>query len=1233
MDCVLHWNLQSLHTKFSDLKLLLHDFTPAVVCLQETLCSTRPVHPPSGFSIFHSLPARRDGHERGAAILVDKRVHCIAFPLRTSLQAVAVRVWLGKWYTICSLYLPHSSLSLREVTDLLDQLHSPYLLLGDMNAKSPLWGATNTDNFGRIFESVLLSHPISLLTDGTPTHFHSQTGTYSTIDLSFCSSACTTDFTYRVTENLRGSDHYPVCLALVSPPPPLSRPKRFVETRADWDIFHARSETVVVGGSQGSSIDDDVASITEILVASASASMPLSTGVSARRPVPWWNDECRAAFRARLRAERALRRQHTVMNVVTFQKLRATCRVVFRRAKKKSWQDFLSSINSRTSLHKIWKKVQKISGKFSPSPPPVLRAPDGSNIVDPFAVATLIAEAFASVSHPDNYNLAFRRFRRAAVTRPLAFHDGKIYSYNSPFTLSELRHALSQSSNSSPGLDQITYTMIRHAHPTLVQALLQLFNRIFLENLFPETWRTAVVVPLPKEGKDNGNPLHFRPIALTSCLCKLLEKMVNFRLMAYLESHQLLGRVQSGFRSNRSTTDNLVQFEHHIFSAFERRHHTIAVFFDLTKAYDMAWRWGIMERLHVFGLRGHLPLFVENFLSRRYIRVRVGSHLSESVEVLEGTPQGSVLSCTCFLLAMHTIADGLPQNVQSSLYVDDFTIYASGSSCRFVERTLQNAISRLERWCGTTGFCFSAEKTRCMHICRVRGCPHTAHNLSLFGTPITPVQEYKYLGVYVDEKLNWNRHIVHLRRSSSATLSLFRHLTSKTWGADTQSLLRLYVMLLKPRLDYGSEVYSTSPRVDSLSPVQNEVLRVATGAFRSSPIPSLLAVTGLLPLPHYRVIKHLNTFLRLASSPTHPLHQDLFNMDLTRLDALVDLSQRLPRVSFIARGHLLCDLLQINIRQVLPDLLPLFPLWPSGPPTVCSTLFTSIKSQLPSEVLRVTFVDHAQCHNRSYKFYTDGTKTPDGVAFAALGSDGWNVSQRISADASIFTAELLAVRASIFHCRDIPGDCVTIFSDSRSAIMALKGHGSKNALVCQIQRHMAGLRQQITLCWVPSHVGVPGNEACDRAARQALLQPDVARICLPRSDLKNLVKQRVRESWRIAWRDLPDNKLRYFLTVPSLSSVSPSSRQWDIHLTRLRIGHSLLTHGFLMERGPLPYCHDCIVPLTVRHILAECPSLSDERRLCFGAAATMRYMLIDCDVSLAGPLYRFTRSIGLLPYL
>ena len=118
MACIIQWNLQSLRTKFTELKVLLHELSPAVVCLQETLIGLQAFSPPSGFTLVRSTPVRNDGHERGAAILVDRRVHCIPVTLRTPLQAVAVRAWLGKWYTVCSLYIPHVPLDLRDLLGL-----------------------------------------------------------------------------------------------------------------------------------------------------------------------------------------------------------------------------------------------------------------------------------------------------------------------------------------------------------------------------------------------------------------------------------------------------------------------------------------------------------------------------------------------------------------------------------------------------------------------------------------------------------------------------------------------------------------------------------------------------------------------------------------------------------------------------------------------------------------------------------------------------------------------------------------------------------------------------------------------------------------------------------------------------------------------------------------------------------------------------------------------------------
>ena len=189
--------------------------------------------------------------------------------------------------------------------------------------------------------------------------------------------------------------------------------------------------------------------------------------------------------------------------------------------------------------------------------------------------------------------------------------------------------AIKQSHDSATGPDEIHYQMLKHLPESSLQALLGIFNHIWTTGDFPEDWRLATVIPIPKPGKDHAEPTNYRPIALTSCLCKTLERMINKRLIWYLESNNLLSRYQSGFRAGRSTNDNLVRLETFIRDAFVKKEHIVAVFFDLEKAYGTTWRYGIMKDIHKLGLRGRLPTFIESFLADRAMQVRVGSTLSD----------------------------------------------------------------------------------------------------------------------------------------------------------------------------------------------------------------------------------------------------------------------------------------------------------------------------------------------------------------------------------------------------------------------------------------------------------------------------------------------------------------------------------------------------------------------------------------------------------------------------
>ena len=153
MDSVIQWNLQSYRTKFSKSRILIKNLFPVCICLQETMHKHNRVSLPKGYAAEVSPLTREDGHERGAAILVQTRFLYNRVPLNTELQAVAIKMHLEKTYTICSLYLPHVAVTKQEIMNLIDQLELPFLLLGDMNARSPLWGeGITTDERGKIFE-------------------------------------------------------------------------------------------------------------------------------------------------------------------------------------------------------------------------------------------------------------------------------------------------------------------------------------------------------------------------------------------------------------------------------------------------------------------------------------------------------------------------------------------------------------------------------------------------------------------------------------------------------------------------------------------------------------------------------------------------------------------------------------------------------------------------------------------------------------------------------------------------------------------------------------------------------------------------------------------------------------------------------------------------------------------------------------------------------------------------
>ena len=257
--------------------------------------------------------------------------------------------------------------------------------------------------------------------------------------------------------------------------------------------------------------------------------------------------------------------------------------------------------------------------------------------------------------------------------------------YNSPIPRAEFNTALSQAKNSAPGEDGIGYQMLKHLPESAITLLLDIYNRVWVDGNILNKWKSAILLPFQKPGKSSNRPDSYRPTVLTSNACKVHEKIINTRLVHYLDSNDLISPQRYGFRRSRSMEEVLVALETAILYAFASHKQLFAMFYDLEKAYNTAWRRDIqhiLQQIYNFGIRGKMARFLSDFLHNRHFRVRIGGvfFFSNYYDQRQRVPQGSVLSCTLFMIAINGIVAVLPPNVLSAhLYVDDFAIYFTAS--------------------------------------------------------------------------------------------------------------------------------------------------------------------------------------------------------------------------------------------------------------------------------------------------------------------------------------------------------------------------------------------------------------------------------------------------------------------------------------------------------------------------------------------------------------------------
>ena len=1199
---ILQWNCRGLISKWAEIKPMLLTRAFSVICLQET--HFLPNDPYDfrlhNYTLYNAYPTT-DRRHGGVSIYASNTFPHYQVPVNTNFQAVACSVKLGRSrICVCCLYLPpNEAFTHCMLNDLIDQLPHPFIVCTDANSRHFLWGADRCDSRGNIWERVIQQHGLKVLNDGSPTRLDEYTGLWSHIDLTVSSSSVGQFMKWQTDTDPYSSDHLPIYISYDIVSSSLPQCDDFYGwniNKAIWSEFV--NQCVLHFHKADGMLNYE--SIIEAFVRSATDNIPKKYK-NTKYSCPWWTDECRDAIRMRKRAHNRFRRSHTTAHLLAYKEAKARTRRIIRRCKKESWERLLHLFNASTPIHHLWDIIRKFTKKERYARPLPVLSISGTMIDDPTDVANIFGQLFSDLSCSDNYRGSFREREMEMIDNMPCFQSNNAEIYNDVFTIDELKHSISKCGNSSIGPDMIHYAFFRYLRDDQLQVILDMLNCIWCEGRIPDQWRHSIIIPILKPGKPKDNPDSYRPIQLTSCVCKLMERMVARRLTWFLEHNDLLSNYQCAFREGRSTIDHIIRLESAVRRGFFYHRYTLAIFLDLKNAYNLTSKAALLTKMYNLGFRGRLMFFIRSYLNQRTFQVRNGV-LSDTFQQENGLVQGGVISPILFNIMIDDVFENVPPDVACALYADDCSMWVQGRRILPLIAKMQSALDSVSAWTDRWGFLFSPPKCKAIVFRRFMKADELDNLpvLQIYDQPIAYSDSVRFLGVMLDTRLNLNTMVQHIKTKAVHRISILKCLSGRGCGADRSVLLRIYKSMIRPILDYACHILD-GPRnkaVDSLDAIQNHCLRIATGALRTSPILPLLVDTDILPLRLRRYDLSLRYALKLQSCGSHPC-RDLISTDSALHSVEADYMKRISGFPFYERLSDICDITGFVYSTEVVTKHSHIPPWQLQKCVLMSLTVGKKDTILPAEVY--CEFNNLKSQYVGYEFlYTDGAKNDRGVGCALVHGNRC-LQFKLPEICSVFTAEAVAILEALKYVESENFHKCVVCTDSLSVVTALRSAVSDNPVLNDILdtiHRLLHMGRRVIIIWVPGHCNIPGNEMADTNAKLAIDLDGIYGLQVGHREYHPHIRKTVRELFNRLWLDYnPQTTLRSIKDqVGCWSSSTRVNRREEIVLCRLRLGHTRYTHSYLIDRDPRPFCEQCGCPLTVPHLLLECQLYATNRR-------------------------------------
>ena len=454
-------------------------------------------------------------------------------------------------------------------------------------------------------------------------------------------------------------------------------------------------------------------------------------------------------------------------------------------------------LNSGNNVKKNWQTINSILNKQKKSFTPKVMIDNDREVTDPTKLSNLFLDYFSSVATDLDNSIP------SSDIDPMCFMPQPVINsfFANPATIDEINNVVMSLECKSCSLDVVPVFIYKKFINFLSPIICDIFNSSIREGKFPDILKIAKITPI---FKCNNIKIvsNFRPISLLSIVSKIIEKLMKVRADSFISMNNVLYNKQFGFRAGYSTSDTVVEFIDHCTASLDSKLYFIAIFLDLSKAFDTVNRDILVRKLDRMGFRGLTGEWFKSYLTDRRIYVNLNECNSRTATLNIGVPQGSVSAPWLFSLYVNDMHRS--SNKLSFLhFADDTTIFKSGNNLIQLCQEINVELENVSKWLVANRLSLNVNKTKFMLFTH-SPVDLDSVNIKINNSNIALVQNIKFLGINIDSRLNFNHHINLLSKKLSSVIGVSRKLSTFV----PQHILKtLYFSLFYPHLIYGVQVW------------------------------------------------------------------------------------------------------------------------------------------------------------------------------------------------------------------------------------------------------------------------------------------------------------------------------------------------------------------------------------------------------------------------------------------